>query len=81
MPTRQMTKDQHAVKRLKEKMKEIGLEEGDPRFTGDMALFNHTHQYCNLRKEFNSDDTWKKKFDRSYAEGLKAVGLPPVPKD
>ncbi|WP_052329516.1 sulfatase [Rhodopirellula sp. SWK7] len=72
---------QSEVKRLKEKMKEIGLEEGDPRFTGEMALFSHTHQYCNLRKESSSLDAWSKKFDRSYAEGLKAVGLPPVPKD
>ena len=69
------------IQRLKTKMKKMGLAQGDPRFTGDLALFNHTHQYCNKGKESLFNKAWQKNFNRSYAEGLKAVGLPPVPKD
>ena len=69
------------IQGLKAKMKKIGLEQGDPRFTGDMALFDHTHQYCNQGKESRFDGNWKKNFKRSYGEGLKAVGLPLVPKN
>lgn len=69
------------IQRLKAKMKKIGLEQGDPRFTGEMDLFDHTHQYCNQGKESLFNKTWQNNFNRSYAEGLKAVGLPPVPRN
>ncbi|MDG1804289.1 sulfatase [Flavicella sp.] len=72
-------KYQSDITRLKTKMKKIGVEQGDPRFTGDMALFNHTHEYCDEYKNAKSSKKWQKSFARSYAEGLKAVGLPPVP--
>lgn len=67
------------IHELKTQMRTMGIGLGDPRFTGEMYLLEHTHLYCNKGRELKFNGDWRKHFRLSYADGLKAVGLPPVP--